>query len=67
MYLFIISQFLHQGQNLTEEQIRKIISLTNVAHMDEILDNICVPRVVGTRQHENVKNVSIIISNIFKK
>ncbi|KAK0094930.1 hypothetical protein PV326_009595 [Microctonus aethiopoides] len=24
--------------------------------MDEILDNICVPRVVGTPQHENVKN-----------
>ncbi|KAK0168171.1 hypothetical protein PV327_001997 [Microctonus hyperodae] len=49
-------KFLHQGQNLTEEQIRKLIALTNVAHMDEILDNICVPRVVGTQQHENVKN-----------
>ncbi|XP_015598117.1 glutaminyl-peptide cyclotransferase isoform X2 [Cephus cinctus] len=30
--------------------------MTDMAHMNEILDNICIPRVVGTPGHTDVKN-----------
>ncbi|XP_043483781.1 glutaminyl-peptide cyclotransferase-like isoform X2 [Leptopilina heterotoma] len=46
---------LHQPGGLNENQINTLAQLSNLTHMDEILDNICVERVVGTEKHEEVK------------
>lgn len=50
-------QNLHQPGELNENQINTLAQLSNLTHMDEILDNICIERVVGTQQHEEVKEV----------
>ncbi|XP_076245540.1 glutaminyl-peptide cyclotransferase isoform X2 [Calliopsis andreniformis] len=36
--------------------MRGLSDLTNVDHMNEVLDNICVVRIVGTPEHTSVKN-----------
>jgi len=43
--------------SLTNEQIATFSGLTNVTHMNEVLDNICVVRIVGTAEHTRVKEV----------
>lgn len=53
---------MHTGSRLSDDQIRKLAALSNSTHMDELLDNICVVRVVGTPGHARVKKVRIIIN-----
>lgn len=43
--------------SLTNEQVATLSGLTNVTHMNEVLDNICVVRIVGTAEHTTVKEV----------
>jgi glutaminyl-peptide cyclotransferase len=41
---------------LANERITQIAGLSDIGHFNDVLDNILVPRVVGTQSHENVKN-----------
>ena len=50
-------QLLHKSRDLHESEIKTLASLTNVDHMNEVLDNICVVRVVGTSAHSRVGQV----------
>jgi glutaminyl-peptide cyclotransferase len=43
--------------SLTNEQIIMFSGLTNITHMNEVLDNICVVRIVGTPEHARVREV----------
>ncbi|KAL0101071.1 hypothetical protein PUN28_018735 [Cardiocondyla obscurior] len=45
----------HAPNSLTNEQIVTLSGLTNISHMNELLDNICVVRIVGTPEHARVK------------
>lgn len=42
---------------LTDKQIATLSDLTNITNMNEILDNICVVRIVGTPEHTTVREV----------
>ncbi|XP_051173631.1 glutaminyl-peptide cyclotransferase-like [Leptopilina boulardi] len=56
---------LHQPGELNVNQINILAQLSNLTHMDEILDNICIERVVGTPNHEAVKEyISNSMSNL---
>ncbi|XP_043248891.1 glutaminyl-peptide cyclotransferase isoform X1 [Colletes gigas] len=46
----------HKPITLSGNQIHELSDLSNVGHMEEILDNICVVRIVGTSEHARVKN-----------
>nr|QTY40893.1 venom polypeptide precursor [Doratifera vulnerans] len=46
----------HEAQDLTDQNIRDIAALTDTKNFKTILDNILVPRVVGTEGHEKVAN-----------
>ncbi|KAL6261768.1 hypothetical protein P5V15_006857 [Pogonomyrmex californicus] len=48
-------KFYHVPGSLTNEQIATLAGLTNVTHMNEVLDNICVVRIVGTPEHARVR------------
>lgn len=55
---------LHVAGELSQAQVSRLASLSNVTHMNEALDNICVVRVVGTPGHKRVKdvrNITIVI------
>ncbi|KAJ9582682.1 hypothetical protein L9F63_022975, partial [Diploptera punctata] len=49
----------HKPNVLTDDQIVKVASLSNVAQFELVLDTILVPRVVGTSDHEFVKQFII--------
>ncbi|KAJ8963660.1 hypothetical protein NQ314_005451 [Rhamnusium bicolor] len=46
----------HKAQDLSNADIRYLASLSNARYTNEILDNILIPRVVGTPNHEKVSN-----------
>ncbi|KOX78388.1 Glutaminyl-peptide cyclotransferase, partial [Melipona quadrifasciata] len=46
----------HTPSSLSRTQILKLSDLSNVNHMNEVLDNICVVRIVGTPEHTKVKH-----------
>lgn len=50
-------QYYHVPGSLTNKQIATLSDLTNVTHTNEVLDNICVVRIVGTVEHAKVKKV----------
>jgi hypothetical protein len=54
---FILPQNSHTPIPLSDEQIIKVASLSNVNHFENVLDTILIPRVVGTANHEFVKQV----------
>ena len=55
---FYISLFLQY--NLSEQNLIKLATdLSNLDHLNKVLDNLLVERVVGTTGHENVKNYII--------
>lgn len=54
--LFRNEKYRHRPMPLTVEQIVTLSGLSNVAHVNEVLDNICVVRIVGTAEHTTVKN-----------
>ena len=43
---------------LNQDQITTLANLSNITHMNEVLDNICIERVVGTPGHKRVRDVS---------
>ncbi|XP_033211251.1 glutaminyl-peptide cyclotransferase-like [Belonocnema kinseyi] len=49
-------KFRHVPDELNNAQVTKLANLSNMTHMNEILDNICVVRVVGTPEHKRVRN-----------
>ncbi|CAK9798047.1 Glutaminyl-peptide cyclotransferase [Anthophora quadrimaculata] len=49
-------KYYHTPTILSTKQIVRLSDLSNVNHMDEVLDNICVVRIVGTPEHTMVKN-----------
>jgi len=49
----------HTPHVLSDDRIVKVASLSNVNHFEEVLDTILIPRVVGTANHENVKQFII--------
>ncbi|XP_031840537.2 glutaminyl-peptide cyclotransferase [Nomia melanderi] len=54
--LFRNEKYYHRPITLSRSQIHKLADLSNVTHMNEVLDNICVVRIVGTPEHLGVKN-----------
>uniref|UniRef100_U5ERI0 Glutaminyl-peptide cyclotransferase n=1 Tax=Corethrella appendiculata TaxID=1370023 RepID=U5ERI0_9DIPT len=46
----------HQPIDFQPNKVTEIAKLSNMDNFNKILDNILVPRVVGTTGHENVKN-----------
>ena len=46
----------HTPVTLSKSQLRGLSDLSNVDHMNEVLDNICVVRIVGTPEHKKVKD-----------
>ncbi|XP_057332682.1 glutaminyl-peptide cyclotransferase-like [Microplitis mediator] len=46
----------HVAKNLSNTQIQSLASLSNVSHVEEILNEICIVRVVGSLNHAKVKN-----------
>ncbi|OAD57214.1 Glutaminyl-peptide cyclotransferase, partial [Eufriesea mexicana] len=49
-------KYYHMPARLSKNQIMKLSDLSNVDHIEEVLDNICVVRIVGTPEHTRVKN-----------
>lgn len=45
----------HRPLKLTNDQALKLSNLSDVAHLNEVLDNICIVRIVGTPAHTRVK------------
>ncbi|XP_043271682.1 glutaminyl-peptide cyclotransferase [Venturia canescens] len=48
-------RILHSASDLNENQLARIAGMTNIRHMNEVLDKICIPRVVGSSGHKKVK------------
>ncbi|KAJ8941468.1 hypothetical protein NQ318_015947 [Aromia moschata] len=46
----------HKGRELSNAEIRYLAGLSNTKYTNDILDNILIPRVVGTSNHEKVFN-----------
>ncbi|XP_015116520.1 glutaminyl-peptide cyclotransferase [Diachasma alloeum] len=49
-------KLLHTADSLDAAQVRRLSQLSNTTNLNEILDNICVVRVVGTPAHARVGN-----------
>ncbi|XP_029658819.1 glutaminyl-peptide cyclotransferase-like [Formica exsecta] len=52
---FTREKYYHMPGRLTNKQVATLSDLSNVTHMNEILDNICVVRIVGTPEHISVR------------
>lgn len=50
------AKYYHTPAKLSKSQIAALSDLSNVTHIDQVLDNICVVRIVGTPEHTTVKN-----------
>ncbi|GJQ85412.1 hypothetical protein Trydic_g23843 [Trypoxylus dichotomus] len=46
----------HYANTLTTNQLKYVAGLSNTTNLNELLDNICIPRVVGTDGHNRVHN-----------
>lgn len=44
----------HEGLELSDEKLMKISKMSDMDHLEKVLDNILVPRVVGTASHTAV-------------
>ncbi|XP_049817127.1 glutaminyl-peptide cyclotransferase [Aethina tumida] len=44
----------HKAQDLSNQDLQYVSSMSNTNHLDEVLDNILIPRVVGTKNHQKV-------------
>ncbi|CAG9773718.1 unnamed protein product [Ceutorhynchus assimilis] len=44
----------HTPQRLPNGDIRQLVTQSNIKYFNEIIDNILIPRVVGTKNHEKV-------------
>ena len=45
----------HVSQRLSAPQLEYLAGLSNETHINTVLDNICIPRVVGTKNHQAVR------------
>ncbi|XP_029173119.1 glutaminyl-peptide cyclotransferase [Nylanderia fulva] len=52
---FTSEKYQHTPGRLTNEQVTTLSGLSNITNMNEILDNICVVRIVGTPEHMRVR------------
>lgn len=46
---------LHKGTSLTDNYVTRVAELSDIGHFRSVLDSILIPRVVGTSNHEKVK------------
>ncbi|CAK1546967.1 unnamed protein product [Leptosia nina] len=46
----------HEAQELTDDDIKNLANLSDEEHLREVLNEILIPRVVGTPNHEKVGN-----------
>lgn len=46
----------HQAKILNNDEVKKIAELTNLTNINELLDNICIERPVGSENHKLVNN-----------
>ncbi|RVE45920.1 hypothetical protein evm_009393 [Chilo suppressalis] len=53
---FYQEKLFHEPQDLTDQQIKDIAKLSDMDHFRSILNEILIPRVVGTANHEKVGN-----------
>ncbi|XP_014230330.1 glutaminyl-peptide cyclotransferase-like isoform X1 [Trichogramma pretiosum] len=53
--VFRRAKLLHKASPLSQAQMYKLATLSDHEHMDEVLDNICIPRVVASPGHQKVK------------
>ncbi|XP_015509165.2 glutaminyl-peptide cyclotransferase [Neodiprion lecontei] len=49
----------HAPKYFNDENLLRLADMSDVDHINEILDNICIKRVVSTRGHQRVKNYII--------
>lgn len=49
-------QIFHESQQLSDDEIRNISQLSDMTHFRTVLDEILIPRVVGTPNHLKVGN-----------
>lgn len=52
---FFFKQSIHQARKLSDDQLQRVATLSDMRDFDAILDPILVPRVVGSANHERVK------------
>ncbi|KAG6464198.1 hypothetical protein O3G_MSEX014344 [Manduca sexta] len=50
------SENFHEPQELSDDNVKDIAKLTDMNHFRQVLDEILIPRVVGTPNHEKVGN-----------
>ncbi|XP_044585910.1 glutaminyl-peptide cyclotransferase-like [Cotesia glomerata] len=50
------AKFEHSAKTLSNSEVRTLASLSNVSHVEELLNEICIVRVVGSLNHAKVKN-----------
>nr|ARK19995.1 glutaminyl-peptide cyclotransferase [Ampulex compressa] len=53
---FKLLKFQHKAMPLSDVQIETLNQIENITQLNEVLDNICVVRIVGTPEHTKVKN-----------
>ncbi|XP_018324781.1 glutaminyl-peptide cyclotransferase isoform X2 [Agrilus planipennis] len=46
----------HVPKELSDGQVQYLAGLSDIKHMDQVLNNILIPRVVGTSGHDKVQN-----------
>lgn len=47
---------IHEAQELTDQNVRDLAALSDMTHFRQVLEEILVPRVVGTPNHDKVGN-----------
>ncbi|KAG8041313.1 hypothetical protein G9C98_002301 [Cotesia typhae] len=59
------AKFEHSAKILSNSEVRTLASLSNVSHVEEVLNEICIVRVVGSLNHAKVKNyIKKIMKNL---
>ncbi|XP_067005276.2 glutaminyl-peptide cyclotransferase [Anabrus simplex] len=49
----------HEAKRLTDSEVLSVAAMTNMSHFEYVLDTILIPRVVGTPNHQFVKEFLI--------
>ena len=58
--IYFILQLTHKGAGLSNRELRILSSLKDETHFQDVLKTLLLPRVVGTENHDIVREVSCI-------
>lgn len=58
-YIAVLLQVKYEPVEIEDHKLNTIAEIGDISNMNHLLDNILVPRVVGTEGHKNVKNFII--------